>query len=45
MIEVSGEVEDNIGKDVEWPKKVTTMPKTQPPFSQRLVKKAEDGKY
>ena len=45
VVEVSGEVEDNIGKDVEWPKKVTTMPKPQPPFSQRLVKKAEDGKY
>ena len=45
MVEVNGEVEDNTGKDAEMPKKVIPMPSTPPPFSQRLVKKTEDGKY
>ena len=45
VVEVSGEVEDNTGKDVEVPKKVTPMPRPPPPFPQRLVKKTEDGKY
>ena len=44
-VEDSDEVEDNTGKDVEVPKKVTPMPRPQLPFPQRLVKKTEDGKY
>ena len=45
MLEVSGEVENNTGKDVEVPIKVITMPRPPEPFPQRLVKKTEDGKY
>ena len=45
VVDVSGEVEDNTGKDAEVPKKVTHMPRPPPPFPQRLVKKTEDGKY
>ena len=37
VLEVSGEVEDNTRKDVEFPKKVTPMPRPPPPFPQRLV--------
>ncbi|XP_069144488.1 uncharacterized protein [Solanum lycopersicum] len=44
-VEVSGEVEDNTGNNVEVPKKVTPMPRPSPPFPKRLVKKTEDGKY
>ena len=44
VVEVSGEVEDNTGKDAEVPKKVTPMPRP-PHFPQRLVKNTEDGKY
>ena len=44
VVEVSGEVEDNTGKDAEVPQKVTTMPRP-PPFPQILVKKTEDSKY
>ena len=44
-VEGSGEVEDNIGKDVELPIKVIPMPRPPPPFPQILVKKTEDGKY
>ena len=32
VIEVSGEVEDNSGKDVEVPTKVIPMPRPPPPF-------------
>ena len=45
VVEGSGEVEDNTGKDAEVTKKVTPMPRPPPPFPQRLVKKTEDGKY
>ena len=45
MIEVSGEVEDNTGKDVAVPIKVIPMPRPPPPFPQRLVKKTVDGNY
>ena len=45
VVEVSGEVEDNAGKDTEVPTKVTPMTRPPPPFPQRLVKKIEDGKY
>ena len=45
MVEVSGQVEDNIGNDVEVPKKVTPMPRPPLPFLLRLLKKTEDGKY
>ena len=40
----SGEVEENNGEDAEVPLKVIPMPRTPPPFPQRLVKKTEDGK-
>ena len=40
----NSEVEDNTGKDVQVPKKVTPMPRPPPSFPQRLVKKTEDGK-
>ena len=30
VVEVSGEVEDNTGKDVEMPKRVTPMPRPPP---------------
>ena len=43
VIEGSGAVEDNTGKDAEVHIKVILMPR--PPFPQRLVKKTEDGKY
>ena len=45
VVEVSGELEDKTGKEVEVPQKVTPMPRPPPPFPQRLVKKTEDGKY
>ena len=45
VVEFSGEVEDNTGKNVEVPTKVTPMPRPPPSFPQRLVKKIEDGKY
>ena len=32
VVEVSGEVEDNIGKDVEVPTKVTIISRPPPPF-------------
>ena len=38
VVEVSGEVEDNIGKDVEVPTKVIPMPR-QPPLSPKISKK------
>ena len=31
VVEVSGEVEDNAGKDTEVPTKVSHMPRTPPP--------------
>ena len=39
VVEVSGEVEDNTGKNAEVTKKVTTMPRPAPPFPQVLVRK------
>ena len=45
MVEISGELEDKTVKDVDVPQKVTPMPRPQPLFPQRLVKKTEDGKY
>ncbi|XP_069148030.1 uncharacterized protein [Solanum lycopersicum] len=45
VVDVNGDVEDNTVKDVEVPKKVTPMPRTPPPFPQRLLKKTGDGKY
>ena len=41
----SGEAEESNGKDAEVPINVIPMPRPPPPFPQRLVKKAEDGKY
>ena len=43
VVQVNGEVEDNTMKNAEVPTKVTPMPRPPPPFSQRLVKKTEDG--
>ena len=45
LVEDSGKVEDNTRKDAKVPKKVTPMPISPTPFSQRLVKKKEDGKF
>ena len=45
VVVISGEVEDNKGKNVEVPTKVIPMPRPPTPFPQRLVKKTEDGKY
>ena len=45
MVNVDADLEDNIAKDDEVPKKVTPMPRPPPPFPQRLVNKTEDGKY
>ena len=45
MVEVSGEVEDNTGKDVEVPINVIHMPRPPSPFPQRLMKETENGKY
>ena len=44
VVNVDADLEDNIAKDAEVPKKVTLMPRPPPPFPQRLVKKTEDGK-
>ena len=45
VVNVDANLEDNIAEDAEVPKKVTPMPRSPPPFPQRLVKKTEDGKY
>ena len=45
VVDVFGELEDNTAKDAKVPKKVTPMPISPTPFSQRLVKKKEDGKF
>ena len=45
VVKGSGEAEESNGKDPEVPIKVILMPRPPPPFSQRLVKKTEDGKY
>ncbi|XP_069144435.1 uncharacterized protein [Solanum lycopersicum] len=45
VVEVTGELGEKTGKEVEVPQKVTPMPRPPPPFPQRLVKKIEDGKY
>ena len=45
VVEVSGELEDKTEKNVEVPQKVIPVRRPQPPFSQTLVKKTEDGKY
>ena len=45
VVEVTGELKDKMGKEAEVPQKVTPIPRPPPPFSQRLVKKIEDGKY
>ena len=45
VVKGSGEAEKSNGKDAEVPMKVIPMPRTPPPFPQRLVKKTEDGKY
>ena len=38
VVEVSGEVEDNTGKNAEVPKKVTPMPRP-PPFTLKISEK------
>ena len=45
VVKGSGEAEESNGKDAEVPIKVIPMPRSPPPFHQRLVKKSEDGKY
>ena len=45
VVKSSGEDEESNGKDAEVHMKVIPMPRTPPPFPQRLVKKTEDGKY
>ena len=45
VVEFSGKVKDNTGKNVEVPTMVTPMPRPPPLFPQRLVKKTEDGIY
>ena len=45
VVEGSGEAEDSNGKDAEVLIKVIPMPRQPPQFTQRLVKKTEDGKY
>ena len=45
VVKGSGEAEDNTGKDAEVTIKVIPMPRPPLPFSQRLVKNTEDGKY
>ena len=37
MLDFSGEIEDNTGKDAEVPKKVTLMPR--PPLSSKISEK------
>ena len=39
VVEVSGEVEYNSGKDAEVPKKVTSMPRPPPPLSSKISEK------
>ena len=45
VVEVSGKLEDKMGKEAEIPQKVTPIPRPPPPLPQRLVKKSEDDKY
>ena len=45
VVEVSGELEDKIGREAKVPQKVNPMYRTPSPFSKRLVKKIEDGKH
>ena len=45
VVKGSGEAEESNGKDAEVPIKVIPMPRPEPTFPQRLVKKTEDGKY
>ena len=44
VVEVSGEEEDNTGKDVDVPKKVTPIPRP-PSISSKISEKTEGGKY
>lgn len=41
VVNVDGELQDISVKDAEVPKKVTPMPRTPPPFPQRLLKKTK----
>lgn len=44
VVEVSGELEDKLGREAKVPQKVNPMPRPPSPFSKTLVKKIEDGK-
>ncbi|XP_069149252.1 uncharacterized protein [Solanum lycopersicum] len=44
VVEDNDELVDKVVKEAEIPQKVTPVPRPQPPFPQRLVKKTEDGK-
>ena len=45
VVEVSGWLKDKMGKEAKVQQKMTPMYRPPPPFSHRLVKKTEDGKY
>ena len=45
VVEDNGELVDTTVKVVEIPQKVIPVPRPQPPFTQRLVKNAEDSIY
>ena len=44
VVEDSGELVEKSWKKAEIPQKVTTVPRSPPPFPQTLVKKTDDGK-
>ncbi len=45
VVESSGEFLDKMAKEEKVPQKVISIPRPQPPFLQRLVKKTENSKY
>lgn len=45
VVEASGELVDKTAKEAEMSQKVVPVPSPPPPFTLRLVKKTEDGKY
>ena len=45
VVDVSLELEGNMGKEDEVTQKLTPVSRLPPPFQQRLVKTTEDGKY
>ena len=45
VVETGGELVEKAVKEAEVSQKVFPIPRPQPPFPWRLVKKAEDSKY